>query len=145
MYKFIYGPGYLLSTTEESPKSLREKVIIITVKKDTFQHSEMARACHVFPFNGGFVKSFRKPERSHFFGESVSARVKTDDSMEVIYHTLLGHENYWKTEVDQNGVKYTVGMILPPDRRPEESDCWVKTTHKELYDIMEAEASLGYW
>lgn len=144
MYKFIYGPGFLLSTTDKEPKGLRENVIIITPKKDTFQHVEMTRACHVFPFNGGFVQKFETPKASHFFGESISARVKTDDTMERVYHKLLAHENYWKTEVIQDGVAYTVGMVLPADTKPEQADCWVKTTHKELCEIFESVLDRGW-
>lgn len=147
MYKFLYGPVRAIkeSGINDIPLDVEPiYAIIMTVKKDIYQHSEMAKDCALVPFNGGFIQRFEVPSKTKFFGESISCQVKTDESMNKVYSELLKDGEYWVTKIQRDRQEHTVGMICPKGYVLDH-DIWNKTTREELTDKLESEESSNYW
>lgn len=145
MYKFIYGYVF---TDMESGKPQREMGLVIVRKSDTVQHSEVCKYAMTMPYKGGFVKSLRKIERSDFFGESVSAGVRTLEEDIPTYHKLMETGSWWKAEFKQASAIYTIGVVLPAGKRPSDTGQlkWVESNHKDYYDQTQAEMeTYSYW
>lgn len=142
--KFLFGTVRVIKKNEEDviENAKLKDCIVMTRKTDLIQHSEMASATSLFPLTGGFVKNIRDRRKSHWFGESVSCRVRTDESMEPMYLELVTAENYWKAELIRLGKTYTVFMVCPVDYEPSHQLGelkWQACSHVDLKDIVEAE------
>ena len=142
--KFLFGTVRVIKKNDEDTieNATLKDCILMTRKTDLIQHSEMASATSLFPLTGGFIKSIRDRRKMHWFGESVSCRVRTDESMEPLYTKLVTTENYWKAELIRLGRTYTIFMVCPVDYEP---SCqlselkWRPCSHLDLKDIVEAE------
>lgn len=142
--KFLFGTVRVI---EKNKEDVAENVtlkdcVVMTRKTDLIQHSEMASASFLHPITGGFVNNIRDRRKSHWYGESFSCRVRTDESMEPMYLKLVTVENYWKMELKRLGKTYTIFMACPADYEPSSllGDVkWHPCSHADLKDIVEAE------
>lgn len=149
--KFLFGNTHLVKINHDDVKENAEikPAILLTRKVDIVQHSDMAnRTQFMGVTNGGFVRRFRKPSGSIWYGESVSCRVSTDESMEKVYRALVEQNNYWYFEFEMYGEKHVIFMACPEGYYP----CsiisgieWKPCDHKEMYDIISVEDEANCW
>lgn len=117
--------------------------LVFTRKTDVYQHSDMKKLILFSPDTGGFIRKFDKPETMELFGESISCRVRTDESMNELYATLISTGHWWKHQFKQFNKLKTIFVIMQPGYTPYSVDGsmeWTPTTHAEMYEIVEAEA-----
>lgn len=149
--KFLFGSTHLTPIGKDDTKenaSVKE-AIIFTRKTDIVQHSDIVkRTSFMGVTNGGFIRRFRRPSGTIWYGESVSCRVSTDESMEKVYHKLVEQNNYWYFEFEMYNEKHAVFMVCPEGFQP----CslisgieWKPCTHAEAYDIISAEYDCNGW
>lgn len=147
MLKYLYGKlpvaGVLNGGRED--KLGRATALLFSVRRDSYQHAEMAFDTCFVPFNGGFANLDPVLKTTEFYGESVSCRVETDPEE---IHKLI----YLKKE---GKVFYTTGnersqkvfAILPltagyPLKTGRTGD-WVPCTLEEMKELCNTERSLG--
>lgn len=143
--KFLFGTYRARHTEEETVKF--EETLFMFRKTDVLQHVDVARAFMFQPETGGFVDKLRSIEKMRFYGESVSCRVATDESMNELYAALLKDGSWWETEYEQNGCKYAIWAVLPKGRKPDFVKAgveWKLSSHKDMYDTLTAEEDAGY-
>lgn len=149
--KFLFGltPLSLIGKEETRENVSVKEAIIFTRKIDIVQHSEMRdRVQFMGVSHGGFVRRIRRASGTIWFGESVSCRVSTDESMEQVYHKLVEQNNYWYFEFEQCNEKHAIFMVCPEGFQP----CsiitgieWKPCTHDEAVDIVSAEYDCNGW
>lgn len=144
LLKFLFGSARVL--VEGSDKETLGDVLLMTRKTDIFQHSDMKQVTRTSPSTGGFVKHLRAPEKMEFFGESVSCRVQTDESMNPIYAELVKTGSWWKNEHLIHNTVHTIFLVTKAGHKP---SCtwadlkWEPTTHADMYEIVKAEDSVS--
>ena len=114
--KFLFGTERVIPTgSEDSPTNVQYKDLLFIVRKhDVYQHADMAKLYRIHPSTGGFVKGLGKPGEENFYGESVSCRVQTDDSMLELYYPLTKEGDWYKhTYTNSNGSKFTTFCGVP--------------------------------
>lgn len=83
MLKYLYGK---LPVASKLNGGRDERVggvdaLLFSVRRDAYQHKEMAFDACFHPFNGGFSNFNPNLKERHFYGESISCRVETDKSI----------------------------------------------------------------
>lgn len=116
MFKYLLGRARV---NDKDGDTLRDTVLAITRRCDSYQHVEMAQDVRMIPFNGGFCNSGLNPREkyfpSEFNGESISCQVKTDQlTLEQINEDLTEHDIYVAEfrKRNRDGDKYLVGIFL---------------------------------
>ncbi|AEV89662.1 hypothetical protein OBP_225 [Pseudomonas phage OBP] len=149
--KFLFGT---VRAIPEGSEDIIENVklkdfLALTRKTDVFQHSDMRSMVVMGLSTGGFVKKLHNPERMDFYGESISCRVRTDESMDPIYAELIKTGTWWKHEFQQHKKTFTIFGVTEAGFKPSSGVSelnWVETTHADMLDIVRAEdeASNGW-
>ncbi|QYN79899.1 hypothetical protein PQD71_gp006 [Kosakonia phage Kc263] len=143
--KFLFGT---YRAKEEGKEEIKfEDTLFMFRKTHVLQHSDVAQAFMFPPSTGGFVDKLRAVNTMHFYGESISCRVRTDESMDELYADLLKNGSWWETEYEQNKCKYGIWVVLPKGRKPAFSELgyeWKPSSHKDMYDTLTAEDKTGY-
>lgn len=113
--KFLFGTNPTVPVGQEDiNKNLEFNDLLLIVRKhDIFQHVEMGRLCQLQASTGGFVKGLRHQGEENFYGESISCRVKTDDSMLPIYHELTKNGSWYKHAHVVNKAPFTIFACVP--------------------------------
>lgn len=143
--KFLFGTYRAKEEGKEEAKF--EDTLFMFRKTDVLQHSDVKQAFKFAPATGGFVSKLRSIEHMSFYGESVSCRVRTDESMDELYADLLKDGSWWETEYEQNGCKYSIWAVLPKGHKPAFDGLgyeWKASSHKDMYDTLTAEENTGY-
>ncbi|WNV45999.1 hypothetical protein [Aeromonas phage AerS_266] len=73
MFKYLSG-YYAINEDDGICTSL-----LLTVKRDSYQHRDMSRDFRCDPIYGGFADLNKEVPNEMFFGDSVSCRVRTDE------------------------------------------------------------------
>lgn len=150
LLKFLFGITRVVPVGKEDclDNTKIKDAIFLTVKKDVFQHSDMAKATGIIPGAGGFVKRIRNADKAYFFGESISCRVSTDDSMMEVYTPLLTSGKIYMTEVKTGLAKHAVFMVCDKQYYPTKLNIselvWKEVSYQEMLDVMEGECNAGY-
>ena len=110
MFKYLAGP-YSINEDEGVCQSL-----LLTVKRDSYQHLDMARNFGYIPQVGGFAALQKETPYEMFFGESVSCNVTTSKElnptlMELVKNGNIFHCSYHKVK--------DVWLFLEKDYTPE--------------------------
>lgn len=144
--KFLFSTERVIPNgQEDSPSGVKYKDTLLIVRKhDLFQHADMAKFCRLTPSTGGFVKGFgRKQGEEHFYGESVSCRVQTDDSMLELYHDLTKDGDWFKHTYMYNGtIPFTVFCGVQKDHYPSSllnGVVWEPVKYEEIRSLIRKE------
>lgn len=148
--KFLFGQTRLIAINKEDIPDNHElkDAILLAYKTDILQHSDMRnRTRFLGVTNGGFVKCIRDRMRTIWFGESVSCRVSTDESMGKVYHKLVEANNYYQYDFELYGKKHAIFMVCPEGYYPSAygtSIEWLAVDHNDLLDVVHAEEESNY-
>lgn len=143
--KFLFGTNRIIPNgLEDAGDSIKYKDTLLMVRKhDIFQHADMAKIYRLTPSTGGFVKRLGIQGEELFYGESVSCRVQTDDSMLELYRAITKHGDWFKhTYVYYKRTPFTVFCGVPKDHYPSSivNDIeWVSVEYKEIKNLMREE------
>lgn len=148
--KFLFGTNRMIEIGKEDViENVKYKDYAIVARKtDVLQHSDMKNRCMFSPSTGGFIKAYRKPERATWYGESVSCRVETDESMNPLYEELMKAGNYFKFGFEMYKTIYTIFAICPAGYKPTSIVTgieWEPCTHEDMVEIIKVEEDLGHW
>lgn len=149
LLKFLFGTNRVIpADSEDKGDDIKLKdCLMLTVKKDVFQHSDMKRILQMSASHGGFVKRIRKPDMAYFYGESISCRVSTDDSMMELYTPLLEKGSIWHVDVKTGYATHAVFVVCPEGYKPTSilTDIeWNSVDYAGMLDILKGEDSAGY-
>lgn len=144
LHKFLFGHTRVIPVdAEDILENVKLKdILVFTRKTDIFQHSDMRSMVVMGLSTGGFIKKFHKPEKAEFFGESISCRVQTDESMDPLYAKLVSTGTWWKHEFQQYKKTTTIFAIVDNGFKPSSQISgleWTPVTHAEMVDITRAE------
>ena len=83
MLKYLYGKLPVVSKLNggREERMGRADALLFSVRRDAYQHKEMAFDACFIAFNGGFSNFNPNLKERHFYGESISCRVETDKSI----------------------------------------------------------------
>lgn len=83
MLKYLYGKLPVASKLNggQEERMGRASTLLFSVRRDAYQHKEMAFDACFIAFNGGFSSFTPNLKERHFYGESISCRVETDKSI----------------------------------------------------------------
>jgi hypothetical protein len=144
--KFLFGTNRTIPNgQEDSPTGVKYKDTLLIVRKhDLFQHADMAKFYRLSPSTGGFVKKLGiKQGEEHFYGESVSCRVQTDDSMLELYHDLIKNGDWFKhTYIYNEKTPFTVFCCVQKDHYPSSllnGVEWEPVQYEEIKPLMRKE------
>ncbi|QEP52222.1 hypothetical protein D9_0015 [Aeromonas phage D9] len=149
MFKYLFGKMRLV---DDQGESMKDDVLMVTRRCDSFQHRDMAQSGKLIPFAGGFCGSALKPDNyfpGQFNGESISCRVKTDSfTAEEVKSELEEHDIYmsglspWETH-SKKAKLYLTAIFVPKGTRPDKprnpeikGPDWVLKTPEEFCSEM---------
>ncbi|MGL4614252.1 MAG: hypothetical protein ACRCVV_10240 [Shewanella sp.] len=114
MFKYLDGS---IEIVEEDGLS---SALMVTVKRDSYQHSDMARDFRFDPFGGGFANLQKETPNEMFVGKSVSCRVSTREEFNPFLMELVNNGNIY--HCSKENVK-DVWVFLEKDFTP---DSWIE-------------------
>lgn len=115
MFKYLAGP-YSINEDEGICQSL-----LLTVKRDSYQHRDMASNFGYIPQVGGFAALQKETPYEMFFGKSVSCNVSTCQELNQTLFDLVQNGNIYHCSKEK--VK-DVWMFLEKNFTP---DTWLTT------------------
>lgn len=110
MFKYLAGNYFI---KEEDGISA---ALLLTVKRDSYQHRDMAQNFGFDPINGGFAALQKETPNEMFFGKSVSCRVGTSEDINPTLFELVKNGNIYQLSTYK--VK-DVWMFLEKDFTPD--------------------------
>lgn len=144
--KFLFGTERVIPLDlEDTMENVQHKDMLYIVRKhDAFQHADMAKICRMHPSTGGFVKKIGRPGEEHFYGESISCRVQTDESMDELYHAITKEGEWFKYtySIPGSGTKFTIFCGCPTGYKPSAYGMdfqWEPVKYEEIRSLMNKE------
>ena len=145
MLKYLYGKLPVASKLNggREERMGRADALLFSVRRDAYQHKEMAfDACFV-AFNGGFANFTPNLKERHFYGESISCRVETDKSI-VDKLIELKHTGwvFYTNAVDNKQKLFAIieGENIYP-RKTERTGNWIPCSLQEMEKLCNEERS----
>lgn len=137
MLKYLAGSMRVKQTNADNvAKLIDSHAIVLTVKRDIYQHSDMRSDVRIEAGNGGFVIDYGTKEGMTYMGESLSCRINTGNAGENL--TKLTQEyNWWaatKFDLD-NYIEYQLWLLLPSEVEPSEDIgmlIWEKSSYEDF-------------
>lgn len=115
MFKYLAG---VIDINEEDGLST---ALFLTVKRDSYQHRDMAKDFRFDPIHGGFAALQKDTPNEMFFGKSVSCNVSTCQELNQTLFDLVQNGNIYHCSKEK--VK-DVWMFLEKNFTP---DTWLTT------------------
>lgn len=141
--KFLFGTERVVSLDQDPDSNNfdHKDMLFIVRKHDVFQHADMAKICRMHPSTGGFVKRLGKQGKEWFYGESVSCRVGTDESMDELYHDITENGEWYKYThvIPSSGSKFTIFCGCPTGYKPSTYGMdfeWESVKYEEIKPLM---------
>lgn len=110
MFKYLAGNYFIKERAGVSA------ALLLTVKRDSYQHRDMAQNFGFDPINGGFAALQKETPNEMFFGESVSCRVKTCEITNPDLFNLVNNGNIYQLSTYK---EKDVWMFLENDYTPD--------------------------
>ncbi len=145
MLKYLYGKLPVAGTLNGHSHSKlgRANALLFSVRRDSYQHKEMAFDACFIPFNGGFGNLTPNLKERHFYGESISCLVKTDETIidklvelkhtgRVFYTNAMGNKQRLFAIID--------GERVYP-RKTERTGNWIPCSLEEMQKLCNEERS----
>lgn len=132
--KYLYGYGAVLKEVNGEKQRSVENIIVLTEKKDVYQHAEMRRHARIGVLFGGFVKNYAEIKDMVFFGESISCEVGTHNCSDR-FNEFVNAGDWWTAETEVWGKKERIWGVTEKGHEldNEVSDLdWVKSSHAEM-------------
>ena len=145
MMKYLYGKlpvaNKLNGGFEEQAGCVN--ALLFSVRRDAYQHKEMASDACFIAFNGGFGVLSPNLRDRHFYGESISCRVETDESIIDKLIELKHTGRVFYTNAVNN--KQKLFAIIEGDniypRKTERTGNWIPCSLQEMEKLCNEERS----
>lgn len=147
MMKYLYGMIRALTEGDDPETTFPTRCngLLITRKRDIYQHVDMAKEARMMPQWGGFnyaTLTGDNKEFRQFHGESISCRVKTGYNAQEIIQEIIKEGNVWyaihpehKTMV----IAFLQTDYIPAPARGTDPLVWVKSNMDEVCTMLKAE------
>lgn len=117
--------------------------LLLSVRRDAYQHKEMAFDACFIAFNGGFSNFNPNLKERHFYGESISCRVETDES---IIDKLIELKRTGRVfHTNAVGNKQRLFAIIDGERvyprKTERTGNWIPCSLEEMQELCDVERS----
>ena len=146
MLKYLYGKLPVASKLngDREERAGRVNALLFSVRRDAYQHKEMAFDACFIAFNGGFSNFTPNLKERHFYGESISCRVETDKSI-IDKLIELKHTGrvFYTNAVDNKQKLFAIieGENTYP-RKTERTGNWIPCSLQEMEKLCNEERSI---